>query len=100
VQGLKVVKVPGKNRERKVFLYTLSTCVWCKRTKGFLKDNGIEHDYVDIDLCNDEEREEAREHILKLGGSLSYPAIIIDDKILINGYREDKLKEVLKIGHD
>ncbi len=97
---MKIVRVPGKSRDKKVFLYTLSTCVWCKRMKGFLKNNGIEYDYVDIDLCNAEERAKAREHILKLGGNLSYPAIIIDDMTLINGYREDKLKEILKIGHN
>lgn len=91
------VKVPGKNNKHKVFLYALSTCGWCKLTKQFLKDSDIEFEYVDVDLCNDEDKEKVRKDILNKGGSLSYPTIIIDDKILITGFRKDKLKETLEI---
>lgn len=94
---MKIVKVPGKNNKHKVFLYAISTCAWCKLTKNFLKDNNIEYEYVDVDLSNREDREKIRREILKRGGSLSYPAIIIDDKILINGFREDEIKETLEI---
>ncbi len=78
-------------------MYAISTCAWCKLTKNFLKDNNIEHEYVDVDLSNGEDREKIRREILKRGGRLSYPAIIIDNKILINGFREDKIKETLEI---
>jgi len=37
-----VVKVEGEKRGHRVFLYTLSTCGWCKRTKEFLRENGVE----------------------------------------------------------
>ncbi len=91
------VKVPGKNNKHKVFLYALSTCGWCKLTKQFLKDSDIEFEYVDVDLCNDEDKEKVRKDILNRGRSLSYPTIIIDNKVLITGFRKDKLKESLKI---
>jgi glutaredoxin len=91
------VKVSGKNRRHKVLVYALSTCAWCKLAKQFLKDNEIEYEYVDVDLSNDEDKEKIRKDILERKGSLSYPAIIIDDKILINGFRKDKLKEILGI---
>jgi len=94
---MKIVKVEGKNNKHKVFVYALSTCAWCKLTKTFLKENNIEYEYVDVDLCNEEDKEKIKEDILNRGGSLSYPTIIIDDKILINGFRKDKLKEVLEI---
>jgi glutaredoxin len=92
-----IVKVSGKNNKHKVLMYAISTCAWCKLTKNFLKDNHIEYEYVDVDLCNDEDKEKIRQHILKKGGHLSYPAIIIDDKILINGFRKDKIVEALEI---
>ncbi|MCK4497982.1 glutaredoxin family protein [Candidatus Bathyarchaeota archaeon] len=95
---MRTTKVHGKNRSHSVRLYTLSTCVWCKRTKEFLNENDVEYEYVDIDLCTDEEREEARKTILSKGGRISFPAIIIDGK-LINGFHEDKIKEALKLGH-
>jgi len=78
-------------------MYAISTCAWCKRTKNFLKDNNIEYEYIDVDLSSGEDRERIRREILKRGGRLSYPAIIIDNKILINGFRKDEIKETLEI---
>jgi glutaredoxin-like protein NrdH len=94
---MNIVKVNGENKKHKVLLYALSTCAWCKMTKQFLKDNNIEYEYVDVDLCHDEDKEKIKREILNRGGSLSYPTIIVDDKILITGFRRDKLKEVLEI---
>lgn len=90
-------KVSGKNSKHKVLVYALSTCVWCKMTKQFLKDNGIEYEYVDVDLCDEDDKVKIRQHIQSIGGSLSYPTIIVDDKIVITGFRKDKLKEALGI---
>ena len=78
-------------------MYALSTCVWCKMTKQFLKDNDIEYDYIDVDLCQEEDKQKIREHIQSKGGPLSYPTTIVDDKVVITGFRKDKLKEVLGI---
>jgi len=91
------VKVPGKNNRHKVLLYALSTCAWCKLTKQFLRDNSIEYEYVDVDLCNEKDRERVKRDIRNRGGDLSYPTIIIDDKVLITGFRKDKIREALKI---
>ena len=90
-------KVSGKNNEHKVILYALSTCAWCKLTKQFLKDNDIEFEYVDVDLCEEEDKQKIRQHIQSKGGPLSYPTVIVDDKVLITGFRKDKLKEALGI---
>lgn len=83
--------------KHKVRMYALSTCAWCKLTKKFLKDSDIEYEYVDVDLCEEEDKDTIKREILKKGGSLSYPTIIIDDKILINGFRKDKIQEALEI---
>ena len=97
MENMEFSKVPGKNSKHKVLLYALSTCAWCKMTKQFLRDNDIEYEYIDVDLCSDEDKGKIREDILSRGGSLSYPTAIIDDKILITGFRKDKLKEALEI---
>jgi glutaredoxin len=94
---MNVVRVEGKNNRHKVFVYALSTCAWCKLTKQFLRENEIEYEYVDVDLCSEEDKEKIKKDILERGGSLSYPVIIVDDNILINGFRKDKIKEALEI---
>jgi len=94
---MKVVKVLGKNKKHRVFMYAISTCAWCNLTKKFFRDNSIEYEYVDIDLCNEEDKGKIRRDIQSRGGSLSYPTIILDDKILITGFRKDKIMEALGI---
>ncbi len=90
-------KVQGENRQHKVVIYALSTCVWCKMTKQFLKDNKIEFEYIDVDLCEPVEKEQIRKQILDKGGSLNYPTTIVDDKNVITGFRKDLLKEALGV---
>jgi glutaredoxin-like protein NrdH len=90
-------KVSGKKSQHKVVLYALSTCAWCKMTKQFLKDNDVEYEYVYVDLCEEDDKQKIRQHIQSKGGSLSYPTVIIDDNMLITGFRKDKLKEALGI---
>jgi glutaredoxin len=94
---MQLSKVSGKNTAHKVLVYALSTCVWCKMTKQFLKDNDVEYEYIDVDLCDEKDKVKIRQHIQSKGGNLSYPTIIIDDNILITGFRKDKLKEALGI---
>jgi glutaredoxin-like protein NrdH len=74
-------------------LYTLSTCVHCKATKRFLKENGIEFDYKDVDKLDGEERDEVRDEVMRLSGG-RFPTIIIGKKVIV-GFREDELKEAL-----
>ena len=93
---MNISKVSGKNSKHKVIVYALSTCVWCKMTKQFLKDSDIEYEYVDVDLCTEQEKEKIRRDIQSKGGSLSYPTTIIDDKKLIMGFRKDLLEEALE----
>lgn len=93
---MKTMRVPGKNKNHRVLLYTISTCAWCRKAKGFLKDNNIEYEYIDVDLCSDKDHEEIRRDILNRGGRPSYPTIIVDGKTIITGFHEDRLKEALE----
>ena len=94
---MKTAKVEGKNGKHKVLVYTISTCAWCKMTKKYLKDNDITYEYVDVDLTSDDDHEKIRDDIIRKGGEPSYPTIIVDDKILITGFRKDKINEALEI---
>jgi glutaredoxin len=82
---------------RKVKLYAISTCGWCKKTKRFLDENNVEYDCDDVDLLEGEDKEHAREEVGRHNPRRSYPTIIIDDEVVIVGFDADKLKEVLGI---
>ena len=94
---MSIVKIEGSKKGHKVFLYTLSTCGWCKKTKQYLKDNDIHYEYLDVDKCTREERERAIDDIKKRQAPLGFPVAIIDDEIIISGYKVEKYKEVLGI---
>ena len=91
---MKVVKVQGGKRNHKVFMYALSTCVWCKRTKQFLKDNDVDYEYVDVDLESGEDRKKI-ERELASRECYVYPALLIDDRRLVRGFNVEEIKEVL-----
>ena len=94
---MNMVKISGKNHKHKVLLYALSTCAWCKMTKRFLSDSSVEYEYVDVDLCSEEDRRKIREDIRRRGAEPSYPVIIVDNKRVINGFLKNEIKEALEI---
>ena len=94
---MKTMKVQGTNNKHKVLMYALSTCGWCKKAKDFLRTSDIEYEYIDVDLCSVEERAQIQEDILKRGGRLSFPILIIDDETLITGSNERRIREALDL---
>lgn len=94
---MRTIKIPGENNNHRVLMYAISTCGWCRQAKKFLRDNNIEYEYVDIDLCSREDRERIRRDILSRAGRPSYPTIIIDGTILITGFQEDRIRKVLGV---
>ena len=92
---MKIQKVPGNNKKHKVFVYALSTCAWCKKTKQFLKDKDVEYEYVDVDLLSKEDLEKVKAEIASRGAQLLFPLIVIDDKVVITGFREDQITGAL-----
>jgi glutaredoxin-like protein NrdH len=72
-----------------VMLYALSTCGWCKKTKGLLEELNVEFYYADVDLLQGAERAEAIEAVKKWNPSLNNSQCII-------GYDEAKIKDALK----
>ena len=92
-----VTKVEGTKNTHRVFLYTLSTCGWCKRTKELLEEKDVSYEYLDVDVLKAEERKAAIEDLHKRNAPLGFPIIIIDDKELISGYQPEKILGALEL---
>ncbi|MCJ7507421.1 MAG: glutaredoxin family protein [candidate division Zixibacteria bacterium] len=89
------VKHVSGTKKGDILMFALSTCVWCKKTKTFLKELGVDYDYVDVDLLGEDEREEAQREMQRWNPSVSFPTVVIDNKDCIVGYRPEELKEKL-----
>jgi len=93
---MNVVHVKGKYKAD-ILLYAISTCGWCKKTKNLLNKLGVEYSYINVDLLDGKEKEKIDEEVKKWNPNRNYPTIVINNKICIVGFKEDKVKEVLKL---
>ena len=77
-----------------ILLYTLSTCIWCKKTKELLNALGVEYDFIDIDLLSGAELEKVKAEMQKRNPRMSFPTIVISGNCIV-GFDEPKIREVL-----
>jgi glutaredoxin-like protein NrdH len=80
-----------------LMLYTLSTCIWCKRTKLFLQQHGIGYDYVDVDSLEGDERQKTLDEIRRWNPRCSFPSLVVNDEKCVVGFDEDKIREAVGI---
>ncbi len=88
--------VSGKN-VGDIKIYALSTCPWCKKTKALLDSLGVDYFFEDVDLLTGKEREEAIQKVKKWNPNVSFPTVVINDAKCIVGFKENEIKEALKL---
>ena len=81
----------------KVFMYTLSTCPWCRKTKQFFKEHNVKFDFVDYDLEADQEQEKILEEMSKHTSNPAFPFVMIGKEVVV-GYNPEKYLELLNKG--
>jgi len=91
---INIEHVNGENRG-KIFLYALSTCIWCRKTKQLLDDMGVEYSYVFMDKLKDDDKDKALDDLERWNPRTSFPTIVINDDRCIVGFKEDEIKEAL-----
>jgi glutaredoxin len=93
--GLRTIRVDGGKSDHDVFLFALSTCGWCKLTKEFLSENDVTFEYIDVDKCTLEEKREVGRILKEKDVHPGFPVTIVDDKVVIIGFKPDDFREVL-----
>ena len=88
--------IKGKNKGD-IVLYALSTCGWCRKTKDFFRELGVEYKFVDVDLLEGEEREEVMEEVKRWNPQSNFPTIVINNKCIV-GYDEQKIRRGIPRG--
>jgi len=87
--------VPGPHNAHLVKFYGLSTCIWCRKMRRFLEEQGVKFDFVYVDLIHGQEQEDAKEQVRRWNPSVSFPTIVIDNERSVTGFKPEKIKEAL-----
>jgi len=80
---------------KKVIIYTLSTCPWCRKTKNFFTEHNIPFTFIDFDLAD----EITQNRILQetdAAGATGFPFVRINDEIIV-GYQPERYSKALGI---
>lgn len=82
--------------EKSVELFALSTCVWCKRTRAWLDEHGVNYTLNHVDLLTGEEKEEVVARAKTFVERVAYPIVVIDGgDTVIQGFHPEQMEEVL-----
>ena len=76
---------------KKIKVYGVPTCPFCKRTKEFLKDKGFDFEDLDVSSNHDLAKE-----MIKKSGQMGVPVVEIDGEIIV-GFDKEKICKILKI---
>jgi glutaredoxin-like protein NrdH len=81
-------------KPKDIKLYALSTCAHCRNCKELLQKNRCAYDCIDVDKLDPAERKQVLEEIKSLNPRISFPTLVIDDKVVV-GFKEKEIQEIL-----
>jgi len=81
---------------KKVSMYTLSTCPWCRKTKKFFTDHKVPFDFVDYDLADPATQKKITQE-LDAAGATGFPFVRIGDEVIV-GWQPERYSAALGIG--
>lgn len=82
--------------QKRVRMYTLSTCGHCKATKKLLDRLEVKYEFIDVDLLPFEQQNAVLDDVKKYNPQCSFPTIIIGDGVIV-GYNEQKIRAALSL---
>lgn len=86
----------GKDIGKKLTVYALSTCGFCKAALSFLRENSIAFRYVYVDHLQDFQRKSVKSELKEQFGERPlFPFLMIDDNDYFIGFDEEEWSEKL-----
>ena len=90
------IPVNGSRAERRLKVFALSTCAFCKKAIRFLEDNDFQFEYLYLDQIDRETKKEIKTELRgKFGSVHLFPLLLIDDATLVTGFTESEWREHL-----
>ena len=71
---------------KKIKIYALSTCIWCKKTIEYFTNKGVEFEHIFVDLLDDNERGRIDKELEAYNANGDFPTVVIDGKVIV-GYK-------------
>lgn len=75
--------------DKKVTVYSTSTCPYCTRAKQFLKENNVE--FEDIDVAASQEKVQ---EMVKKSGQMAVPVLDVGGEIIV-GFDKERISKAL-----
>lgn len=85
--------VDGKEKNH-IVLFTLSTCVWCRKTKRLLDELGLGYEYVDVDLLAGADSDEAKTEMTQWNPRCSFPTMVVNNERCVIGFNEEEIRRL------
>lgn len=79
---------------KKVVIYSLSTCPWCRKAKSYFDEHHVPYDNTDYDLVDTNEKEHIERDMHDLGAG-GFPVVKIGRDVIV-GYRPEQYDELLR----
>jgi ferredoxin-thioredoxin reductase catalytic subunit/glutaredoxin len=81
--------------DKKITLYSLTTCGFCRAIKKMLEDLSVDYRCIQADELSGDEKKLALRELRKVNPKCSFPTVVIGDAVIV-GYKVQEIKE--KIG--
>lgn len=75
----------------KITIYTTPSCVYCKMTKTFFKQNNVAYEEKDVSVD-----EQARDEMISKSHQMGVPVVDIDGQIVV-GFDKERLAQLTGI---
>lgn len=79
---------------KKITIYALSTCLWCKKTKKYFEDRKVPFEAVDYDKQDEARQDEITKEMKDAGYKCTFPFVRIDGDC-VQGYDPDEFEKLL-----
>ena len=103
--SLDMIKIPGdiisiegtKKQNHNIFLFAISTCMWCKKGKRWLNKKGYSYSCLDIDKIPVKEKNQLKKDIESVFGvKPRFPFLIVNKVKYDAGYNPDIWEEIIQ----
>ncbi len=77
-----------------ITLYGLQSCAHCKAAREYLSQKGVPFETIYLDLLVGDERNQTMRDVSRINPAVSFPTIVIQDKVVV-GFRRDDIEKAL-----